>query len=318
MNARKPLATCLGLALLCLACLAPAAQASFGINSLQVSAHNKDATVDTQAGSHPYEWTLAFNLNLDFESRPEGSIRDIIVDLPPGEVGNPQALPHCATTDFEGATPQCPGDSQIGIAHVNFIGETLTFPLFNMVAPLGVPARIGFSLVGFNSLQEASLRSDGDYGITVSDITVPQLAIRSFTETVWGVPADPSHDAERFCPSDGHGLPGCASEAPLAPFFTLPTSCGGPLQTTLRADSVEEPGVFHSETVLSGDEEGEPFGIDGCNAVAFKPEISSQPTTNLADSPTGLNVDLHQPQDQTPTGSPPPISKTPPSPCPPA
>jgi hypothetical protein len=303
VNARKHLAIALGFAALLIACLAPAAaQASFGINSFEASARNQNGSVDLQAGSHPYEYTLAFKLNADAEGNPEGFIRDIVIDLPPGMVGNPLATPRCPLAEFEGATPQCPGNSQVGVVRVGFIGETLTLPIYSLAPPLGVPARFGFTLFGFNGFQEASLRTGSDYGVTVSDITVPHLAIRSVVASIWGVPAEASHDPERFCPKEG-GLPqGCSSEAgaPLAPFFSLPTSCGGPLKTTISADSVEEPGVFQSESVFSFGENGHEAGLSNCEAPPFEPQLVAQPETTVSDSPTGLHVNLHLRQNQNP------------------
>jgi hypothetical protein len=307
VNARKQLASYLGLALLLLALFAPpGAQAAFGIKSFSAIATNPDGSADFQAGSHP-DYTVTFTMNQDGEFHPEGTLRDAIFELPPGLVGNPTALPRCSGERFEGQEAYCPGDTQIGVAHVRIrgISNVTTNPLYNLTPPNGVPASIGFSVAGFNSFQEASLRSDGDFGIDIADITVPtNIAIQSFTETIWGVPADSSHDAERQCvDSNGHGTVGCPSNvSPVIPFFTLPTSCGGPLETTLSVDSLENPGVFDRKTFLSADEGGEPAGMDGCNHLEFKPSIVSQPTTNLADSPSGLDFVLHQPQNQDPEG----------------
>jgi hypothetical protein len=207
--------------------------------------------------------------------------------------------------DFEGATPQCPPNTQVGIVRVNFAGETLTLPIFNLIPPLGIPARLAFTLLEFNGFQDASLRTGSDYGVTVSDITVPHVPIRSAVASIWGVPSDPHHDFERFCPENGlsvQGTPGhpCTSEAPSMSFLTLPTSCGGPLQTTISIDSVEEPGVFDRESFLSRDENGQPAGLRNCGALPFAPTISVQPETTVADSPTGLHVNLHIPQDKDP------------------
>ena len=83
----------------------------------------------------------------------------------------------------------------------------------------------------------AKLRSGDDYGVTVITKNAPQtLSIRGVNFTFWGVPADPSHDAERFCDrrwtKKGTKCTGCSSEAPLRPFLTLPTSCVGRAPTT--------------------------------------------------------------------------------------
>ena len=301
VNARKHLTAIIGLALLTVALLAPAgAQAAFGIQpgSFSATATAADGSPVFQAGSHPYDYTVKFAMNQDSGGFPEGQLRSLVVDLPPGLVGDPLAVPQCSSANFEGQASACPGDTQIGVFRALAQGGAInvTQPIFNMAPVFGSPARFGFSVTGFNSFQEASLRSDGDYGIGVVDLTVPNIELQTATETIWGVPGDPSHDSERECIVEGHAVLNCATTVPPAPFLTLPTSCGGPLETTLTVNSIEEPDVFHSETYVSEDDEGTPTGIDGCNALQFEPSISSQPTTNLADSPTGLDFTLHQPQ----------------------
>ncbi len=309
MSARKQLATCLGLLLALALLLAPTgAQAAFGIKSFDATTLSEDGTVDLQAGSHPYELKLNWVMNQDESGpdpekyEPEGTLREFVLDLPAGMVGNPLAVPRCSAADFEGVSPHCSGDAQVGVAllHINGIEGSLV-PIFNLTPPLGVPAMIGFSIANNNSFNEASLRPE-DYGVRVSDITVPNKEIQTVEAKIWGLPAlgakaGEGHFDERFCAN----IAGCASEAPLAPFLSLPTSCGEPLRTTLSVSSVEEPDAFESKTALS-ESEGTPTGLDGCNALEFNPTISSQPTTNLADSPSGLNVTIHQPQDEAPEG----------------
>jgi hypothetical protein len=303
VNARKQLAVFAGLALLLVALLVPAgAQAAFGLKEFTVTATNSEGTADFQAGSHP-DYTLSFAMNLDAEEEPEEELRDLIVNLPPGFVGNPTVVPRCTGEQFEGAVPNCPPDTQIGVAHIRlaFIGP-IAGPVYNLTPPYGVPASLGFSVIGYNSFQEASLRSDGDFGLDVSDITIPTgVYIQSISEKIWGVPADPAHDSERGqCLYTGDSCP--SNVTPAVPYFSLPTSCGEPLETTLSVDSLENPGVFDTKTFLSAEEGGEPAGLSGCNHVEFKPAISSQPTTNLSDSPSGLDFTLHQPQNQDPEG----------------
>jgi hypothetical protein len=282
-----------------------AAEADFGIKSLSVTALDEDGFFDLQAGSHPHEWTLAFEMNQDSEGHPEGVLRDLFVELPTGMSGNPLAVPRCSQIDFDGQTPQCPGGTQIGVAVVKQTNlAPLELPVYNLVPPLGSPASAGLTILGITGFLEASIRTGADYGITISDITIPTgLEIQSITTTVWGVPADPSHDPQRFCP-DGTGaqIQGCLSEAPRLPFFTLPTSCTGPLVTTLRVDSLQDPGVFEEASAVSEDEDGNPAALTNCQAPPFAPTITAQPETTVADSPTGLEVDLHIPQNEDPDG----------------
>jgi hypothetical protein len=72
------------------------------------------------------------------------------------------------------------------------------------------------------------------------------------------------------------------------------------LKTTVSIDSVEEPGIFHTGTVESLDESGLTAGLAGCDQPQFTPTITAQPQTTVSDSPTGLHVNVHIPQDQDP------------------
>jgi hypothetical protein len=283
--------------------LTPSAFASFGLKSVSAVARNRDGSVALQAGSHPYEYVLSFEMNEDSSGALEGTLRDLIVELPPGLVGDPQALPRCGAA-FEGEEPHCPGNTQIGVTTIKLVGlSPVENPLYNLTPALGVPASLGFSLNGATSLQEASLRSGGDYGVSVSDITIPtSKKIQSISETIWGVPADAGHDPQRVCRENSHKVEGCPSGIAAVPFLTLPTSCTGPLTTTVKVDSLEEPGVFHELSAGSLNEGGAPAGLHGCQSLPFQPAITAQPETTASDSPTGLHVDLHLPQNENSEG----------------
>lgn len=276
--------------------------ANFGINSLTAGAINRDGSVDLQAGSHPYEYKLSFTMNQDGEGNPQGTLRDLVVDLPRGMVGNQLAVPRCSGSDFEGAQPRCPGDTQIGVATIKMAGfGSVVSPVYNLMPPRGVLASIGFSLLSENSFQEAALRSS-DYGVSVADITVPtDQAVQSVTETIWGVPADAGHDSGRTCRfPEGGVVEGCFSESAPAPFLTLPTSCAGSTRTTVSVDSVQEPGVFRSRSVESLGESGTPEALSGCERLPFAPTLTARSETTVAGSPTGIHLNLHIPQNEAP------------------
>ncbi|HTR75731.1 MAG TPA: hypothetical protein VMH33_10820 [Solirubrobacterales bacterium] len=305
MRSAKLFALCICLAALAAALAAPvAAQASFGIKSLSIEPLNEGGTLDFQAGSHPYEWTLKIEMNQDGGGKPEGKLSSLTVALPAGMVANPTALPRCPAAAFEGIQARCPGDSQVGVVNLEVLGQIPgpSGAVYNLTQPFGVPGSIGFSAANYNSFQEASLRSSTDFGITAGDTTIPTaLQIQSIEETIWGVPAAPVHDAQRLCFENGLFVHGCASGAqPPKPFFTMPTSCGAPLATTVTVESLE--GETDQRTIESEAEGGGLEGLSGCNAETFEPSASFQPTTNKADSPTGLEANIEQPQDEDPEG----------------
>jgi hypothetical protein len=299
----SPAKKLIALAGLFVALVVPAtAQADFGLvpNSVSATALNRNGTVDEQAGSHPAAFQVHLELNTDSSGELEGGqARDVVVDPPAGLVGNPGAVPACPRQQFEGVSPNCPASTQIGTlgATVPQFGHLLV-PLYNLAAPPGTPTQFGFSLFGRNVSQLASVQTEAGYLLRVSSVDIP-VEVTDATETIWGVPADPANDAERYCRHEDEGqtalLPNCTSDAPLKPYLTLPANCDAPLKTTVQADSRLDPGNFVDETVESLNAGGNPAPLTGCDAVPFNPEIASQATSKQASSPSGLDFTLKLP-----------------------
>jgi uncharacterized repeat protein (TIGR01451 family) len=297
----------------------------FGTASFSAPAIDPDGTPDTQAGGHPYSLTtnIAFNTtgttleqSPDFLGDPStisGDVKDIQVDPPLGLIGNPQATPMCTQDQFREQI--CPPSSQVGVSRIDFSGHAcscaavgpLSTAVYNMVPPTGVPAQFAFAYdvggVHVRTRLNARVHTGGDYGLTVATSGVAQeqsTPLLDNTVTLWGVPADPSHDDQRckFLSYENGlciGTPGTnggpnPAGVPLKPFLTMPTACPGtPLRTSLEADSWQEPGNF-----VPG--EATQAAVEGCGKLPFEPGLEAQPTSTLADSPSGLNVDLHVPQ----------------------
>jgi uncharacterized repeat protein (TIGR01451 family) len=308
----------------------------FGIDAFD-TATSADAAGSpyTQAGGHPFDFTTFIDFNsaskpgfFKGEPWPIEPVRDILVDLPPGFVGNPTIAPQCAIGQLAngvGATARslCPTGSQVGTtvirSNITHVGTMVgPLPVFNMVPPPGSPARFGFNAFGTVVALDAKLRSGSDYGITVAATQVAEgIALVGSEFTVWGVPAETAHRGERACPGENapsnEGGPTCPSDAEKeSAFLRNPTSCTAPgvgLPTTVRADSWVHPGEFDQAGAVSHLPDGYPYppsdwgpqqGTDSCENVPFEPSISVEPTTHSADSPTGLNVDLSLPQSDDP------------------
>jgi hypothetical protein len=305
----RTLALGLAIGLIALAGLAaPAVRADFGIAPGSYSS----LLSETAAGAHP-DYTTSFVLNshpapAPFNLSPDDNLRSVIAKLPPGLVGNPEAYPKCSAEFF--ATHEfCPANTQIGIVHYTLSAFPLAYsPLYNMVAQSDHIAEIGFENVRLGAVQIhiiPSLRSSEDYGITA---TLPSLNtnlnLLDSSVTIWGVPADPSHDGERGFIFDSGGCvspnglrPGCErpSTVPRRPYLSAPTQCTAPIRTDISIDSWQNRRDYLTY-------EGEEQQLEGCNQLEFEPSITSQPTTNLADSPTGLDFNLHIPQNEDPDG----------------
>ncbi len=287
--------------------LAPGAWAGFGFvpGSVTTAALNRNGTVDRQAGSHPYEYKLSFELNhrqnpiRTSDEEPEGYMRSVEVDLPPGLVGNPGAVPRCSRHDFEGEFTKCPGDTEIGFIRALVAGAPeAIIPVYDLVPLPGVPASFGFSATSLNGIEEASVRTGAGYGVQVSVDNSPAPVIRA-EETIWGVPPEESHNHERTCIFETEAkeiekVDGCSSQVTPRPFLTLPTSCTGPLVTTLRAVSLQ--GEEAVAEAVSRNDAGQPAGLSGCEKLSFAPRLSVQPDTHSAESPSGLIAELEIPQ----------------------
>jgi uncharacterized repeat protein (TIGR01451 family) len=283
----------------------------YGFQRLETFFLDSSGAPDTQAGSHPYSMTVNFDLNSVYNpvhlTEPVRSVKDAFVALPQGLLGNPVATPRCAERDFinDGNEPACPADSQVGGVEIELTGGLrFVFPVYNLVPPAGVPAEFGFDEAGVNVYFNAGVRTGGDYGITIHVANIGQREVLGTSVTLWGVPNDPSHDSQRTCTNpSGNGGP-CVdvTEGTPRPFLGLPTSCTGPLSTSMQVDSWEEPASFVSDSAFTLDESGDPVGLGGCERLDFSPSISVQPDTSTASSPSGLNVDLHLPQNEEPNG----------------
>ena len=284
--------------------------ASFGVEALRLVPTNEDGSIDTQAGSHPFQLTTTVALNTLPGSHPVALPKDLHFSLPAGLVGNTQVLPQCTSQEFDTVLAQgpnaCPAETAIGIATFylsEFAG--IAVPLFNLVPAVGEPARFGFSLGGIPVILDTAVRTGGDYGVVISVNNITELkGFLGSRVTFWGVPADPSHNKVRgwACLFVGFGFGECAEPVHprLIPFLTLPTSCSGPagMRTTVEADSWSEPGVFTKERESLLEEiPGEPLGLVGCNRLPFEPSIGVAPDSQAASTPTGLTTDVNVPQE---------------------
>jgi hypothetical protein len=297
----------------------------FGIEAFEMLATNENGSVDTQAGSHPFELTTTFTTNNSI--LPARAVKDLHFDLPAGLIGNPEVIPRCTSEEFdelgENDINGCPAETAIGVAHVylgdvHYGAETLgVVPLFNLVPSVGEPAKFGFSILHVPIILDTSVRTGGDYGIVVSVNNISQVfSVLGSQVTFWGVPQDPRHNSVRgwACLKDtveprfAEFYPPCVApvKPKVTPFLTLPTACSGPagMRATVHADSWEEQGVFKEGEYTPEEGTGEPLGLDGCDKLSFDPSISVAPDGPAASTPTGLTVGVHVGQAGvlTPTG----------------
>jgi hypothetical protein len=296
-----------GFALAVLACLALAgllrlawsanARASLEFEDVQVGIEQPDGSFSRQAGEHA-DFRFKFEVPFDSDGKtPLEDPHEVDLELPPGLVGNPTAVPTCQMADLinGGKTDNCPIRSQVGIAELGINGGVDSAGVFNLSHGSAVPARFGFNYLGAVVLIEPRVRP-GDYGITAGSAAISQaLPLKYVDITLWGVPADPSHDDER-----GYSHPSGPAGVPRTAFMSNPTACGeGPVSFTARGDSWQNQGIFDVET-LTADDDGTPFVLDGCEDLPFAPTAAVTPQSRAAQSPSGLDVDIDLPQSDDP------------------
>ncbi len=312
----------------------------FGFQDVDGWFSSGDGTLDTQAGSHPYALSTVLALN-NTGNASAGELRNVTVKLPYGLIGNPTAAPRCTAVQLN--EEACPSASQVGedtvLIHgvellsypeserpgISEVGNLfpLVFPVYNMVPPPGVPAQLGFTVQGVSTRINAGIRSGGDYGITAKINNIAQRQITFNSLTVWGEPADPSHDWQREGRAGVTESSESGQKANIGrvPFLTMPTSCEGPLLTTASTEEWAEEGIAappSEASFTSHENSGLQAGITGCDHLSFDPKMTVAPDTADAETPAGLTVELKTPRraSRRSKGSPPRTSRTRRSRCP--
>ena len=279
---------------------AGAAEPEMEILNLYSKSLNEDGSDNTEAGAHPFVLTTSFEIN-EAEAPPGSgnlspaeNLRDAASELPPGIIGNAQLMPKCRQENMN-ELGNCPQNTQVGFAllKLKFIGPPIMFgaPIYNLVPPRGMPAQFGMVVISSITRIDFSVRSESDYGISATLHRINAAApLSASTLSIWGDPGDPRHDPERQGTVKNPPVP--LKEVPL---ISNPTSCGSPLLTAVTLDSWQLPGQELHATAA-----GPP--MTACNGPEFTPSIKARPTTNLADTPSGLEFELSIPQNFDPHG----------------
>jgi hypothetical protein len=288
-------ATMAAVAMVLLLSMASVAKAEFSITDFTAS------STTSVAGAYPDLTT-----DLSFATKPktppfkaaDGNLRDLTVDLPAGFAGDPTALPQCSQVDF--AQNACPASTQIGVAVSTLLFPTegfpieATFPVFNMEPRNDDDtAEIAFTALLLTVHIPISVRTDGDYGLTARITGITRYyGLERTSLTIWGIPADPSHDGQRF---DMIGIPVPPPQTARRPFLMNPTRCDGPLTFKARGNSYQDPTRFsEASTTLPP--------LIGCESVPFEPGFSFQPTSPVAGAPSGFQSVLSVPYNTDPDG----------------
>jgi hypothetical protein len=279
----RVLATLSATAILAVIAAVPAQAATFGLKEVDLGLSGNPGVPPLQAGEHPLDLhtTIAVETEerepYDFEV-PVEDTKDVTITNFEGLVAAPEATQRCENVDFlSPGEPKCPIATTIGVNDVTVENPAKIerVRVYNIVPPPGVLLKIGFSVLQVPISVEIRLSESPPYRGIATVRGIAQLIPFYRSElTLWGTPGDPVHDAERGGEAE--------SEAPL---LTSPRACTGPLTTLFKANSWQHPGVFDEE--LSS-----PLSFTGCAKLGFGATIASQPTSQAAQSPSGLDFSL--------------------------
>jgi len=212
-----------------------------------------------QAGAHPDGTSMfAWRRGADVAgalpgTAVDGSVDNIVVDLPAGFVGNPQAVAMCSAEEFRSKPLGCRPESQVGVlrlyiegapfggANIGAYGYDAIYPVYNLEPRQGRVAELGFGYASGENAVTVRLvgkaRTNGDYGVTAFVGQIPAaLSPLVQSVTLWGVPWAAENDVWRSKLGHKENV-ACTTQAgsPPAPHYIPPggliASCRAPYES---------------------------------------------------------------------------------------
>ena len=222
-------------------------------------------------------------------SQIRSKLKDFILHLPPGFLGNPQATDVCPTVTWEASQGSCPSTTTLGSSLSETIVQSsgpatplnpVSTKLYNVETVGLEPARLGTDRLGSTPPGPfpiiVSVRSEGDFGIDSALVSIPrnlggpEATVIEIKTTLCGyVPCDPS------TPPDAE------------PFFVNPTRCD------VDKTSVLDGRSWFTPTLASASSS---FRPERCDLVPFGPFMTLDSETQRAGSPSGQTVTIQYPR----------------------
>jgi len=270
----------------------------FEFTSFAFGADGVDGAPDLQAGDHPYGMTVDFGVSTFTQFRQEiinhereyiehlpvqDGVKDLVVDLPPGFVGNPQVAEQCSQAQL--VKKECPPASEVGTIVLEETGtfmftganSGLTSAVYNMIPDAGYPAEFGFSFAGKGIAIYANVaHTQRGYVLRAFSPGIINAGLGQVLFTFFGNPGE--HDG---------------GPASSGAFLTNPADCAaGDAEATVRGNSWEGPDAWTSSKAVVYPH------VTGCNLLQFNPTVAVEPEVKRVDTPSGYEVDLKVPQAQ--------------------
>jgi hypothetical protein len=259
----------------------------------------------TKAGGHPFAVTanVQFTEHVPAEENATNAVglralngrpRIVSTETPRGFVGNPLAVKACPTVaQVLSRPPSCPLASVVGgITLETSEGDFPNEPVYEVEPEFGAPAQFAFGIAQLNLAYTLTpqLNPEDGYAIQLLSSGIPKSPeLFAAPVTLCGFGAKPMVPVR----IEELEFQGCRNAgqvgANLVPFLTNPTRCEaqGPV-TRISADTWEDPGTYAEATYAAAP-------LTECDQVHFEPNFKIKPTSNRADAPTGLEVELSMP-----------------------
>ncbi len=266
----------------------------FELSEFDMEADTPNGMAAAGAGDHP--WTFTTSLALPTIPNPPGApasyrsvenVKDAVVELPLGFVGDVQGLAQCTIPELENHV--CPAGSEVGqLAISGFTEGQLFFTgygpefggIYNMAPEGGYPVEFGFTLAGVPLLFYADV-VHGPSGYRLRIASTDLATISRLTHAIFTF----------------FGEPGALKETGSnKAFLSNPADCsGGPVSSRAWVESWETPERWVPKETTAYPQIGE------CNLLQFNPSLSLAPSTGgegttQADEPSGYDVELKVPQ----------------------
>jgi hypothetical protein len=287
LHARSMVTVALTVGVVALA--APAAQAAFGVTEKDFEAgtcttatceySSAPAEFYTQAAGHPPYGITAFELNskaAGLGKEPEGALKRVRVDIPPGLAADPQALEECSISEFD--ENKCSEATKAGEDQLTvFLGiadaPTISGTVYNLKPANGLPLEFGIhvevaGVVDEHILLEGHVDWSGDYHeyFEINNISKALPVLKS--KLIFDGTAGTRNGDENF--------------------LTLPSVCSSSTTSYLEVESYEGE--------ISKTQTHTPVGVEGCDKVTFNPKAEVKAETSASDQPDGATTVVTVPQ----------------------
>jgi hypothetical protein len=271
---------------------------SFGVTEFAMSAKAADGTAEPRAGAHPWQLTTDLALSSIFSPPGAGNYpfvpventKAIVINLPPGLVGDAEHTPHCSEVQLH--TRTCPLDSRVGTFVLSDAesagvfrgtGDFCCTAVYNITPPNGIPAEFGFWLSNIEVYLTARVAySSTGYHVRIVSGDIPALiGLLGTSITFFGNPT--------ALDEGGEG----------SPFLTNPSSCTEPpLDATVETSSWERPQTMvHADTPVYEH-------LSECDRLKYEPSGSFAPLSPpdggvQADTTSAYELNLAVPQSES-------------------